>query len=181
MVTECKHVISCSTYFWAHFTLVQRCGYFAISTLIFLVLQAEEHLNHGHLEQAKSHPSWTIPSALHFCNSPLLLLVGREVFSHNSEYPHFSTDLIDRFLLMQSKTKARVQVLHSSFLGGKAEQLCNSFTSEYFSCFTQFNPCRILLWCTPWVHSCEPANSCEVLSGTYFSWLQINPGSRISL
>ena len=176
MVTECKHIIPCFSNFWARCILVQCYNYFAISTFTFLVLQAEEHLSHGHLKQAKSHLSCIIPSAFRFCSSLLLLLVGWNVwgvFFPNSEYPYFSTELIYRFLPMQSKTKVRVQVLHSSFFWESRttlQLLHLGWCSKCFSCFTQFNFRRSLLWCISQVHSCEPANSCETLSGTNFSW-----------
>lgn len=104
------------------------------------------------------HPQW----------SPFLqqrIFTAAWVKATTFKCPHFCTELIHRVLLTQSK--AKVQVLHSSFFWKSATilQLLHPWwCNEGFPCFTPFNLCRVyggvyhrfllwackLLWDTEW-------------------------------
>lgn len=116
------------------------------------------------------HPQW----------SPFLqqrMFTAAWVKATTFKCPHFCTELIHRLLL---QSKAKVQVLHSFFFwkSGTILQLLHPDDAMKVSpASPHLTPAEFMVVCITGSFY-EPANSCETLSGTYFSWLWINPRSH---
>lgn len=103
----------------------------------------------------------------------------KDVCAKTLKCPHFYTELIHRLLLIQSK--AKVQVLHSSFFwrSGTTLQLLHPNDAMKFSpALTSLTPAGFIVVCVSQTPAYEPANSHKTLSGAYFCCLWINPRSH---